>query len=151
MIKYFVSSGALISAMAALMGAAQAAPKCALGQIYRVTQKVCVDKTTAIRDGVIKTRQKAARKTVRRAPPKQRIAARTNISKAARPPLSNAAPITARAREAQIETPAAVEPRRIFVGRSSSPFGALFDPWAFGGGFNGSQETRFSLRLAPED
>lgn len=55
MFRLLLSAGLLASSVAF----AQAAPKCPAGQIYRVSKKVCVDKSTAIKDGVLSAREKA--------------------------------------------------------------------------------------------
>lgn len=162
MLRIFLSAGV----MAAMIGAAEAAPKCSPGKIYRVSKKVCVDKATAIRDGVIIARQKAAvtRKVARRAASEKPPAEQSQIETPARSIDPDTTSQIAKSSTARSETtepsltsggdsdrPTAVivPPVKKITGWATSPFGALVDPWSSEGS-RAAPETHFSLRLATE-
>ena len=137
MMRFVLSAGVL----AAMMGVAEAAPKCSPGKIYRVSKKVCVDKAAAIRDGVISARQTklkstAARKAARTAERKARKSAQVETSQAGE----------AVAPQRTIILP----PVRNIIGSTTSPFGALFDPWS-SDMVTVAAQTRFSLRMTTQD
>ncbi len=117
-----------------------------IGSIYRVTKKVCVDKSAAIRDGVIKRSDKGAkaRMTARRASASNPMAQERKQLSAAH---HDAAPRKRdqATHQAPIQTPA--------LSQSSdyrSPYGILLDPWRVGD-FIAPLQTRFSLQLATQD
>lgn len=140
MMKILISAGV----MAAMVGAAEAAPKCAPGKIYRVSKKVCVDKTAAIRSGLITPRQKAsaARKSTRQAYMENRPEQHTTVK--AR--HSDDTPAHSTAVATNPGRTIILPPVKNVIGWAGSPFGALVDPWS-SDGFSASPETRFSLRL----
>lgn len=168
MYKVFVAAGAMLAAVSV----AEAAPQCGPGKIYRVTQKVCVEKTAAVREGVYKTREaritaSADRKTVSlqqgKAQPVARAkalrAARQDRRASARMARLEAAQERESARERTDDRPGGADaPRRSIIlppvknviGAATSPFGALADPWS-SDRVNAPQETLFSLRLAVEN
>jgi hypothetical protein len=139
MIKILVSAGVL----AASMGAAYSAPKCPAGSIYRVTKKICVDKSTAVRDGIIMRRDKITK-----------VSATSPRTNALIPP----APERRHLAEATLHDPSPRDhnasaqsalPQAPVAGRTGgawSPYGALLDPWR-AGDISVSPQTRFSLQL----
>ncbi|MBX9758831.1 MAG: hypothetical protein K2Y29_08630 [Beijerinckiaceae bacterium] len=150
MLRFVLSAGML----AAMIGAADAAPKCSPGKIYRVSKKVCVDKTAAARAGVISPRSKklkasAARKSARLATLESRKAVRVRTARVARvekpeAPAPQVVEQTAPARTIILP------PISNAIGSANAPFGALADPWS-SDSFSALPETRFSLRTAKED
>ena len=106
MIRLIISA----SALAALVSVAEAAPRCAPGKIYRVTQKVCVDKSAAVRAGVYASRQartKASteRRVARLERAKAKRAARMEATRAARLEQRRARVEVARASAAEENQP----------------------------------------------
>lgn len=139
MMRFVLSAGVL----AAMMGVAEAAPKCSPGKIYRVSKKICVDKAAAVRDGVISARQTklkstAARKSARAAERKARKAARAETA------MSQASEASAPQRTIILP------PVRNVIGSTTSPYGALFDPWS-SDMVTVAAQTRFSLRMTTQD
>ena len=132
--RYFVSAGVV----GALIGAAEAAPKCPPGQIYRVTKQVCVDKATAIQDGIIIARPKPTRAAAKTAPVEKPLVEKPVATE------------QGGANEARLTGAIPQAPARILTGRSTSPFGSLFDPWA-GNVENNQSDRGFSLRLMAGD
>lgn len=162
MIKLIVSA----SALAALVNVAEAAPQCAPGKFYRVTQKVCVEKETAVRAGWYASRQTRAKASTqpllaRLEPVKTRRAARVGQPQAgvvedvrptrveentgARAAGKPSRPVVA------ADTPRAIilSPVKTVIGSATSPFGPLLDPWR-SDRINAPPETLFSLRLSLE-
>ncbi|MFN3889678.1 MAG: hypothetical protein ACK4MV_04710 [Beijerinckiaceae bacterium] len=147
MLRILISAG-MVAAMA---GAAHAAPKCAPGKIYRVSKKVCVDKTDAIRSGVISPRQKAsaARKSTRQALLEGQTPQNVTV-KERQEGDAPASSQTASAPDAGKVRTIILPPVKNVIGWAGSPFGALVDPWS-SDGFSASPETRFSLRFTTAD
>lgn len=150
MLRFFLSAGIL----AAMVGAAAAAPKCPPGKIYRVTKKVCVDKAAAIRDGIISHRPKAVatRNAARRAALKKRQAEDLQGAKPARlidpeTTSSIAKPRTSSDGVSERSPAIIVPPVKKTIGGAAAPFGALVDPWSSDSS-SALPETRFSLRFA---
>jgi hypothetical protein len=146
MLRYVLSAGLL----AAMVGSADAAPKCSPGKIYRVSKKVCVDKTAALRDGVISPRQKAAvtRKAAKRTALQKYQADRARVER----PTASQAPEAEQqdAGERERHTPRIiVPPARKVIGWAMSPFGALVDPW--NADFSAPPEARLSPRFSTEN
>lgn len=147
MIRFVLSAGVL----AAMIGAAEAAPKCAPGKIYRVSQKVCVDKTSAIRSGVITPRQKASanRKAARIAllnkRNSQKAAVTRPVSEVTDPPA-----FVEDAPRAEATRTVIVPPVTRPMGSTSSPFGSLLNPWRTGS-LSSYPEMQFSLRATNVD
>lgn len=144
MMRFVVSAGIL----AAMVGAAEAAPKCSTGKIYRVSKKVCVDKADALRDGIISTRQKkqkasTATRSARLASPDAREAERERAPQAVSRESKETAPAPA-AESASTRT-IILPPVQTVMGSASSPFGALVDQWT-SGSVSALPESRFSLQ-----
>lgn len=147
MMRFVLSAGIL----AAMIGAAEAAPKCAPGKIYRVSKKVCIDKTAAIRTGVITPRQKASasRKAARVALLQKRKAEKAAIAR----PVSEQPQAVALNEEAPREEATRtviVPPVTKPMGSTSSPFGSLLNPWTTGS-LSSYPEMQFSLRATNAD
>lgn len=145
MLRYVLSAGLL----AAMVGSADAAPKCSPGKIYRVSKKVCVDKTAALRDGVVTPRQKAAvtRKAAKRATLQRYQVSRAKVER----PAAKAPEVEQPdAGERERHTPRIiVPPARKVIGWAMSPFGALVDPW--NADFSAPPEARLSPRFSTEN
>jgi len=147
MFRYLVGAGAL----AAMMGTAQAAPKCAPGEFYRVSKKVCVDREIAVRQGLAAPIDRQARLKEAAA----RRAERLSREPAPLPPRRDASAnepagitiITASAKQPQGVFP---RPARHLIAGPPSPFGALLDPWASDKSIAPSP-TLFSLRMSVEE
>jgi hypothetical protein len=150
MMRFFVSAGIL----AAMVGAAEAAPKCSPGKIYRVSKKVCVDKAEALRDGVISASQKkqkasTATRSARLSSLEDRKANRERAPQA----LSRESEETPPAPLAETASSARTviqPPVQNVMGSASSPFGALVDQWT-SGSVSALPENRFSLQLTTVD
>ncbi len=145
MFRFLLSAGLLASSI----GMAHAAPKCPKGQIYRITKKVCVDKATAVRDGVFSFREKRATKRVasRTNQSARRIISSTSLTSANAKPRP--ATEVARLDDASVSSWAATPDRPASANRpastspspanapalvqatsaAASPFGALSNPW----------------------
>lgn len=136
MMRFVLSAGVL----AAMMGVAEAAPKCSPGKIYRVSKKICVDKAAAVRAGIISARQTKLKSTA------ARKSARAAERKTARAETAASQADEAGAPQRTIILP----PVRNVIGSTTSPFGALFDPWS-SDMVSVSAQTRFSLRMTTED
>lgn len=150
MMRFVLSAGIL----AAMIGAAEAAPKCSPGKIYRVTKKVCVDKTAAVREGVIsntrkKLKESAAKKSSRLAMLETRKAARAQAARAVTPKVAETPPPQVVQEPSQART-IILPPVRNVIGSTNAPFGALVDPWT-SDSISSLPETRFSLRTTVED
>ena len=151
MMRCVLSAGVI----AAMVGAAEAAPKCSPGKIYRVSKKVCVDKTAAVREGIVSARQTRIKAI---AANRSRTLSAIKTTKHRRLEQFTAAAREDTARETRREVSAAAEksrtiilpPVRNVIGSVTSPFGALHDPWS-SDTFSALQETRFSLRMTTED
>lgn len=141
MMKFVLSAGVL----AAMIGAAEAAPKCSPGKIYRVSKKVCIDKTSAIRSGVI-TRQKAsaARKAARVALLHKRKSEKAAVAKAPDEGTTTVA-VSEEAPRSDVTRTVIVPPVTRPTGSTSSPFGSLLNPWT-SGNLSAYPEMQFSLR-----
>jgi hypothetical protein len=135
------------SVLAVTMSAANAAPKCPPGSIYRVTKKVCVDKSAAIRDGVIKRRDKitkdratSQRITISEPEAQERKSVAAMAYRGASPNDQRTA-----TRQQPAQTPMVKQ-----VSATGSPFGILLDPWR-SGDVSASLQTPFSLQLATQN
>ena len=134
--------------MAATVGLAEAAPKCPSGQIYRVTQKTCVNKEAALRDGIISKRTQA------------RPARDARLNRAQKQVTRQ----TRQIRQARLERPQRVDSVRdaafsqpkfqptapapaanSSAGSTNSPFGALINPWT-PASITPPAQDRFSLK-----
>lgn len=142
MFRFVISA----SILAASLGAASAAPKCPPGEIYRVTKKVCVNKTDAVRDGIFKVRQKAAK--VRGELRHASLAPQTTPESKPAPKARSDDPSSS-GRNASTRVTGTVATAR-FVDSVNSPFGSLLYPWR-SDTINVSPETRFSLQFATQD
>jgi len=151
MMRLVLSAGVI----AAMVGAAEAAPKCSPGKIYRVSKKVCVDKIAAVRDGVMSARQTQLKAI---ASNRSRKLSALQVSRQAPLERFTAAAREDTSRNTSAETSQSVEknrtiilsPVRNVIGSPTSPFGALHDPWR-SDSFSALQETRFSLRTTTEN
>ena len=146
MFRFLLSAGLLASSV----GIAQAAPKCPAGEIYRITKKVCVDKATAIRDGVISFREKAKKRIA----PEKGLLSKNKIASDTTPvsvypgaksatdvagladnvSALNRASIQARdenssAPVSRSSASASLLPSWTSTNDATSPFGALSNPW----------------------
>ena len=174
MMRFVLSAGIL----AAMIGVADAAPKCSPGKIYRVSKKICVDKIAAAREGVVSPRhkklsasvaKKSARLTAIENRKAQRAEARHSQIRRAqvREPEVASADETGSARRETTEASTTQssqqtsqqtsQPRTIIlppisnvIGSPGSPFGAIVDQWS-SDSFSALPETRFSLRTSVED
>lgn len=150
MLRFVLSAGIL----AAMIGAADAAPKCSPGKIYRVSMKVCVDKTAAARAGVISPRHKkipaaVARKSARLAMLESRRAMRLQAARVTKIEKAEASAPRIAEQTAPART-IILPPISNAIGSANAPFGALADPWS-SDSFSALPETRFSLRTTTED
>lgn len=155
MIRILISTGMI----AATICAVEAAPKCAPGKIYRVSKKVCVDKTVAVRDGIIfAPKASATRNGAKQAPPQRQaseVARETSgeasqITQVPRSETTGAAPGNPNAGESGSARAIILAPVKNIVGWTKSPFGALMDPWTSDGA-SAAPETSFSLKLSTAD
>lgn len=151
MLRFVLSAGML----AAMIGAADAAPKCSPGKIYRVSKKVCVDKTAAARAGVITPRHKKIKASVARKSARLAMLESRRATRAAR--VTKIEPVekaeTPAAQVAEQTAPARtiiLPPISNAIGSANAPFGALADPWS-SDSFSALPETRFSLRTTTEE
>lgn len=142
MFRILISAGVL----AVSMSAATAAPKCPSGSIYRVTKKVCVEKSAALRDGIIKRRDtiRKARATSQRASiPRPEAQERRNVASLANGDASANDQRTA-THQQPVHTPMVKQ-----ISASRSPYGILLDPWR-AGDVSASPQIPFSLQLATQ-
>lgn len=166
MFKLLLSAGLLASSV----GIAQAAPKCPSGQIYRITKKVCVDKATAIRDGVLNTRETRSTKRIesRANQGAQKTTTKTSLvstnarSKSATEVarLDDTSALNWASTQDRPETssrpatsspaPVNVLPPATTTSDAASPFGALSNPWT--SSLRGAPpHSVFSLQRTPEN
>ena len=150
MMRFVLSAGIL----AAMIGAADAAPKCSPGKIYRVSKKVCVDKTAAVREGIISnTRKKmkasADSKSARLAMLETRKAAHAQAARTTTGKVAETTPQQAVQQPEQAHI-IILHPVMNVIGSTNAPFGALLDPWT-SKSLSALPETRFSLRMTVED
>ncbi len=118
--------------MAATVGIAEAAPKCPSGQIYRVTQKTCVNKEAALRDGIISKRTQArpARVTKIQRAPKQVTRQTRQIRQARLDRAQLADDVRGGAfNQPKVQQPVTPSVAINSAGATTSPFGALINPW----------------------
>ncbi len=167
MFRFLLSAGLL----AASVGIAQAAPKCPAGEIYRITKKVCVDKATAIRDGVLSFREKAKKRSA----PEKGVRSRNKLASSTTPvsvypgaksvtevavlvgDVSALSQASIQAREDNSSAPvsrssasANLHPSKSSTNGATSPFGALSNPWT-PSVMSAPPPSRFSLQLATGD
>jgi hypothetical protein len=135
------------SVLAITMSTANAAPKCPPGSIYRVTKKVCVDKSAAVRDGIIKRNDKitkagdtSQRASVLTPEAQDRTAVAALAHRDASPNDQRTA-----TRQTPIQPPMMKQ-----ISASGSPFGILLDPWR-SGDVSASMHAPFSLQLATQN
>ena len=134
------------SVLAVSIGASNAAPKCPPGEIYRITQKVCMDKADAIRVGIRITSPKATKVSAHATDGAKRAASgKTSPEATSEVASPGAQSSTVRAPHTAHPSPvaSAVNPTR-------SPFGALLE-LGHADKISVSPETRFSLQLATQD
>lgn len=151
MFRYLIGAGAV----AAMMATAEAAPKCAPGQFYRVSKKICIDREVAVRQGIAASVDRQARL-------KQAAERRAQRLSRQQPPLpprreANANQPFGITTGATIVPQTAAQPHSIFlkparnlIAGPPSPFGALLDPWA-SNKLTAPQATLFSLRMPVEE
>lgn len=166
MFRFLLSAGLLASSM----GTAQAAPKCPPGEIYRITKKVCVDKATAIRDGVLRFREKAKNRTASNGVlSKNKIASNTTPD-STYPSARPATEISGLAEDVSALSWASIQaldgnpsapasrssasanllPLETNTSDAASPFGALSNPWT-STVTSASPSSRFPLQFATGD
>jgi hypothetical protein len=161
MFRFLLSAGLLASSVVF----AQAASKCPAGQIYRVSKKICVDKSTAIRDGVLSAREKARRPFASKANENamSKAVSRTQETVHSRPKATTemarladdtGAPSWASGQDRGETTRAITAPSSVgpilmpavkTTSVETSPFGALSNPWT-SSVRNAFHPSRFSLQ-----
>jgi len=151
MFRYLIGAGAI----AAMMATAEAAPKCAPGQFYRVSKKICVDREVAVRQGIAASVDRQAR--LKKAA--ERRAERLSRQQPPLPPRreTNANQPFGITTGSTIVAQSTAQPHSIFLkparnlnAGAPSPFGALLDPWA-SDKITAPETTLFSLRMPVED
>lgn len=73
----YIAAAAAVTSLAVMAPVHAEAARCPQGQIYRVTQGVCVSKAAAIRQGIYKPRRVNRVRSVRRAAPRPPRAVRS--------------------------------------------------------------------------
>ncbi len=145
MFKILISTGVL----AVSISAANAAPKCPPGEIYRITQKVCMDKADAIRVGIRISSPKTT-KVITRSPDAEGAKQAAGPDIPSHDATSDAALTDKQSAFAQAPRTANPAPFASAVGAAKSPYGALLD-LGRADTISVSPQARFSLQLATQD